>query len=107
MKGAANLQGLIEGDTYPKISAPDHVAGQFQSVLRYKQVECLRNLVQLGNLERSAGDRQVADDARQLDTAVLNLGRFHDAVAGRNPSFDHANELKKWDSTLGPECAAM
>ena len=88
------LTTLIEGYAYPVSSSPDHSARYLQLVFRYDQRERGRNSrAQIGKLQSGTRDREITNNAGGLVATIFDLRRLRNAIAGRNPGFDHWRSL--------------
>jgi hypothetical protein len=86
------------------LTPPYNAARKLQSILRHDECEFIGNADQVGELQRRAGARYIADNARVLVAAVVDLGGFHDANAWGNPSFDHFTIPNSNAATVAGPC---
>jgi len=73
------------------VSAPYDAAWKPQTVIWYDQREFIGNAEKIGKLQRCTRAGYVANNARILVAAIIDLGSLHNSDAWRNPSFNHRN----------------
>ena len=89
-----------ERHSHPVISFPDDTACKLQTVALDDQVEVFckgEDVDRIGKLDRCAGCRNVAHDARIFVTDVLSDSSLINAMARGDPGFDHDEmNSKQW-----------
>ena len=73
------------------VPAPDDATRKPQPVIRDDQCEFIGDAEIVGKLQRCAGAGYVANRARILVAAIIDLGGLHNFDARRNSGFDHSN----------------
>jgi hypothetical protein len=87
--GSSGPRLLVERHTDSIFRAPNEATLQPQAIFRDYQCEIRRHSGNIRYLQRRPGSGEIADDAVDLVTTVIDLRRLVDTVAGRNSGFDH------------------
>ncbi len=83
-----NHQTLSKRYTDAILTPPYNAARKLQSVLRHDECEFIGNADQIGELQRRAGARYIADNARVLVAAVVDLGVLSPLLSEMIPMTD-------------------